>query len=598
MSTFPILVTLSTLGLCVLFFVLSSDIKANDPIEWFRKQPEIRGLFFSFAVPLLLACLLKLSNEFWLTTGLFWIAVIFLGPCVLVLGIAATSEAFSERKEADDLATGRAQLEAAKTKYLGMITAWPAPQVTPGPFEIVLPSTIPETPPLGPDFFNIEHPSRGFYHADIEQAWQRAATSSQTVSFGFTDEQRFRHQFVVGATGTGKTTFLSAQIADDLQRVARNEASLFIMDSQNELIQDIANLDVFSSDGPLAGKLIYLEPDPDYPLALNIFDVNKQRMATLSSKDRMMLESGAMWMVEFFLSSLVKSEASPHQDIFLNYLIPALMQIPDATIFTLKELLEPAKSKNDRSPGYERYKQYFGRLRPDHQQWLAERMHSPELAVTRNAIRTRLDGFTARGFFHDMFISPRNKLDLSAELQGSKVILINTMKGLLKNGTEPFGRFFLARLLQATEERMFIDRGARMPVFAYIDEAGDYIREEPNVAELIDKARKQNVALTLSVQRTTDINANVLDALQRAAIQASGLKTPMWNIALDGAEPLPVQVPNVRFQDLPKMRRDEHDKMLRTMRDRFCSSASLSPAAPSLIPSGPDDEPPTRPANY
>ena len=321
-------------------------------------------------------------------------------------------------------------------------------------------------------------------------------------------------------------------------------------------------------------------------------------MAALSSESRMMLESGAIWMVKFFLESLVRAEASPHQDIFLTYLIPALMQIPDATIFTLQELLEPAKGKNQPPPGYEKYKQYFGSLRPAHQQWLRERMHTPELAVTRNAIRTRLDGFTAHGFFHDMFASPRNKLDLSAELQSSKVILINTKKGLLRGGTEPFGRLFIARLLQATEERMLIDREVRLPVFAYIDEAGDYIREESNIAEMVDKARKQKIALTVAVQRTSDMNANVLDALRSATIQCWGKIAPVWNVAVKGTEPIQVQVPNVRFQDFPKMTREQHAAMLDDMHERFCSPASPAPAVTPPTSATPDDDEPTAPAKY
>jgi hypothetical protein len=341
------------------------------------------------------------------------------------------------------------------------------------------------------------------------------------------------------------------------------------MDSQNELIPNLAKLNVFAPGEPLHGKLVYLEPDPDYPLALNIFDVDKDRMAGLSSRERMLLESGAMWMVEFFLSSLVKTESSPHQDIFLNYTIPALMAIPDATIFDFKNLLEPAKVKGGPT-GYDRYKQYFGNLRPDTQQWLAERMHSPELAVTRNAIRARLDGFTSRGLFHDMFSHPRNKLDLFTELQSSKVILVNTMKGLLKSDTEAFGRYFIARLLQAMEERMFVSKGERMPVFAYIDEATDYIAEEENIAELIDKARKQNVALILAHQRLEQIrSANVLDALKHVAIQCQGAKPPNFNITLSGTNSVGIQVANVRFDQLPQMTRSQHQASMTEMRERY-----------------------------
>jgi hypothetical protein len=405
----------------------------------------------------------------------------------------------------------------------------------------------------------------------------------QTSPFDIPEENRFRGQWIVGAPGAGKTTFISAMIAEDLKKVARNEASIFVMDSQNELIPDIARLEMFAPGRPLHGKLIYLEPDPDFPLALNIFDTNKALMGTLTSKDRAMLESGAIWMVEFFLSSLVKSEASPHQDTFLNYVIPALLAIPNATIFTFKELLEPAP-KNAPPPGYERYKQHFTSLRQDTQDWLRDRMHSTELAATRSAIRTRLDGFTARGFFHDMFMHPRNKLDLFEELQNGKVILVNTMKGLLKNGTEPFGRYFIARLLQAAEERMFLKRGTRMPVYAYIDEASDYISEEKNIEELINKARKQRVALVIANQMASQIVSLVVrDALGRMGIQCRGEppanrgEAPDWEISFGKSSPTKVIVPNVNFAKMPRMSDLEFEAMLNDMRYRFSGNAPAQP---------------------
>jgi hypothetical protein len=428
--------------------------------------------------------------------------------------------------------------------------------------------------------------------ADVVRQYLRgtplAALFEAQVPFQIPEATRFRHQWIVGDTGAGKTTFISSLLMDDFARVARNEASVFVMDSQNELIPDIARLQIFAPGQPLYGKLVYLEPDPDFPLGLNIFDVDQRRLSQISSKDRMMMESGAMWMVEFFLSSLVKADASPHQDTFLNYLVPALLAIPDATIMTFKDLLEDG--------GYDRHKEHFSGLREDTQRWLANRLHSKEVAVTRNAIRARLDGFTARPIFHDMFAHPRNRFDLFAELQESKVILINTMGGLLKTATQPFGRYFIARLLQAAEERMFLARGNRLPVFAYIDEAADYIAEEQNVEELMSKARKQNVGLIFANQRPSQITSpTVRDALARAAIQCQGTANtkgpPTWTISLDRGNPVKVAVPNVRFQDMLKMTGEQHAALMADMRVRY---SVIGTKHPETVASKPQREEPTQ----
>jgi hypothetical protein len=418
-------------------------------------------------------------------------------------------------------------------------------------------------------------------------------------TFTFPEDARFFGQWIIGEPGAGKTTFISTMIEEDLQKVARNEASVFVMDSQNELIPDIAKLELFAPGRPLHGKLIYLEPNPDYPLGLNIFDINKSRQSSLSSsEERMMLQNGVEWMVDFFLSSLVKSDETSRQGTFLTYLIPAILAIPDATVFTLQDLLEPARTKGGET-GYDRYKQHFGGLRENTQKWLRERMHSIELAVTRNGIRDRLEGFVARDLFHDMFKHPHNKLDLFQELQSGKVILVNTKGALLKKNLEPFGRYFIARLLQAAEERMFTERGNRLPVYAYIDEAHDYIAEEENIEELKNKARKQKVALIIANQMESQITMPLVrEALGRMAIQCRGEppvakdEAPVWHVSLGKQEPVRVSFPDTQFSKMPKMSEGDYQAMLQKMRERFSTRSGHTPSAQST--DTPVSEEPTR----
>lgn len=69
-----------------------------------------------------------------------------------------------------------------------------------------------------------------------------------------------------------------------------------------------------------------------------------------------------------------------------------------------------------------------------------------------------------------MFTHPKSKLDLFTEMNAGKMILISTAKDLLKeNGTEIFGRFFIAMIAQAAQERAVLPVSERLPIFVYID---------------------------------------------------------------------------------------------------------------------------------
>lgn len=399
------------------------------------------------------------------------------------------------------------------------------------------------------------------------------------IPFELPLQERFRHQWLVGAHGTGKTTILSAQIIRDLDGVSEGKCSVVLIDSQNEMLPELARLSRFGPGGDLQGKLVYLEPDPDFPLALNIFDVRQERLGSLSSAEREQLMRGVMQMTNFFLKSLVKADTSAHMDIALQYLIPAVLAIPNATIAKLKELLEPG--------GYQKFEKEgcFRSLDPEVRQWLHERLADPKspgaaaVRMTLDAIRLRLDGFLADSMFRRMFRSPRSKLDLFDELQSAKVILVNTKKGLLKEGTETFGRFFIAKLLQATEERMLIGKSSRLTVFCYIDEASDYIAYEQTVADLIDKARKQKVALIVANQSEDQIRSDaVLSALHRVGIQIRALEPGKASITMRG-ETCNVDVRDVDFGSMQRMSAAEWQTILDDMHERYATRPQHEPAA-------------------
>jgi hypothetical protein len=400
----------------------------------------------------------------------------------------------------------------------------------------------------------------------------------------FTLDKRFRHQWVLGAHGSGKTTLLSHMILNDLQLVAENKASVFVMDSQNELIPQLAQLRLFAPGQPLEGKLIYLDPEPEFPLALNIFDLDSERLSAARPKDRAILERGAFDMVEFFLSAILKMDVSSHQEVMLKYLVPAVMAVPNATILTLRDLVDDG--------GYQKYVSHFGALDPEVQQWLKSRLHDKEYSVTRTAIKVRIDGFLADSLFRQMFRSPRNRFDLFEAMQSSKVILINTNKALLKGNTEAFGRFFIAKLLQATEERMLLTKGDRLPVFAYIDEATDYIADEKNIAELIDRARKQRVALILAHQREEQIKSpNVFDALRHVGIKCTPYTFPYWIAQVGSDAPIELKVPPTDFGAMPRMDLKDWALMIQHMHDTFGieTAAPVQALQATEPPQKPDD---------
>lgn len=395
------------------------------------------------------------------------------------------------------------------------------------------------------------------------------------VPFGIKQENRQTHQWIMAKWGAGKTTLLSAQIAADLERVARNECSIMVMDSQNTLVPDIARLKLFAPGQPLHDRLIYIEPSMKFPPALNIFDRNAERFKGLDEDKQYELDMATFEMMEFFLSSLLEFNLTSKQNVPFKFILPAVLSVPNATLRTLQEML-----KDD---GWKKYKDKVVGLDPEVIDWFEEHYREPAAAggrtqrkdvyaESREEIYYRIEGIYADRLFRRMFAQPRKKLDLFEQLQNGKVILINTKKGVLRKGVEPWGRFFIAQLLQAVEERSLVARADNLPVYCYIDEAGDYIAKERNIEKIFTQARKQLVSMVLAHHKPSDIKEPaVWEALNDAGIRVSPVSRGVFHFQVPEEKiDTVIQVPPIFFEKQDRMSQEEWNIVLAEQRAKWC----------------------------
>ena len=433
------------------------------------------------------------------------------------------------------------------------------------------------------------------------------------VPFPLPEQARFAHQWILAPQGAGKTQAIQFQFLRDLPKVANNEASIIVMDSQGDLIRNIAGLKLFADGEPLEDKLVLIEPDPEHPLALNIFDMGKDRLDQYSVRDKERLTNSTLEMLTYVIGSLSDTEMTPKQQTLFRYVLRACMQIPDATIHTFAELLS----------GTDKYKTHIDMLEGPARLFFETQFHDVQFKQTKQEVAWRLMYLLENPTFERMFANPRSKLDLFTELQSSKVILINTDKDLLKDKrTEMFGRFFIAMLLQSAQERASLQREHRMPVFCYIDECHDYIANDTNITTLLDQARKMNIGLILANQRCAQVSPTVLDALCNVSIKqaralsdsdahtlARNMQTTPEFLSLQPEQTfatsirgvtrsaLSLQVPFLQLETLERMSIEDHNDIRARMQRNYCISAQLPninpphEPEPTVAPSEVDTKP-------
>jgi phage pi2 protein 07 len=327
------------------------------------------------------------------------------------------------------------------------------------------------------------------------------------VPFEIPQKTRFEHHWIIGGTGHGKTNAIGNLLIDDLQRVADNEASIVVIDSQNSLIPMLAHLPFFAEGGLLDGKLILIDAsDVEYPVALNLFDVGLQRINSYSLLNRERLLNTAAEVMEFILQSLLGAEMTSRQSTLFGYSLQAMQLIPEATIHTFRELMQPNGRKT--------FAPYLANLQGRAREFFETQFDADIFRQTKQQVVARLFAICENRTFDRMLSNPQSKLDLFTEINTGKVILINTAKDLLKQqGTEIFGRFFLALIAQAAQERATLPASKRLPCFVYIDECQDYLSTDSNFTMILEQARKQNVGIIAAHQYVTQLSPKTLDSL-------------------------------------------------------------------------------------
>lgn len=321
------------------------------------------------------------------------------------------------------------------------------------------------------------------------------------VPFSIPDELRFEHTHIVAGSGHGKTQTLQYQIAGDLEDVDCGNKSVIVIDSQGDLISNILAADRVDPD-----RIVLIDPeDVLFPVCLNLFSVGQDRLADYDLVDQERLTNSIIELYDFVLGSLLSAGMTQKQSVVFRYVTRLMFHIPNATIHTLRELMEPG--------GTITYREQINQLSGTAKRFFETEFDSKEFTATRSQVLRRLYGILENQTFERMFSHPQSKLDIFTEINAGKLILINTAKSLLKeNGTEIFGRFFIALIAQAAQERATIPDWDRLPTMVYIDEAQDYF--DRNVAIILAQARKYRVGMVLAHQYLGQLEPKLQEAFE------------------------------------------------------------------------------------
>jgi len=412
----------------------------------------------------------------------------------------------------------------------------------------------------------------------------------QNLPFVLPDEARFSGHWVLSPPGRGKTTLLHSMVMEDIRRPG---AALILMDSKGDFINPLRDLK------SIEDRLVIIDPDPKNPVAINPLDIAHADLA--QSVD----------LLEYLFASLLEFKMTAMQTTLFRSVLRALVTaFPNPTLETFRDLLTNGTAK---------YQEHIKQLPPDLQDFFyndfPERNYADRRREVLQRLRLLLDNDTMRA----MLTAARTRFHIGEAMDTGKIVIINNSKARLGDqGAEFFGRFFIAQVLAAAQQRSTRRSDQKPPVYFYIDECQTVIARDEKIPTILDECRSQNIALIMAHQRSRQITSeNVLDALSNCAIRFANSDdeartlAPRLRTSPDFLQSLgrgrfaayvrdtttaavAVSVNRVDFREHPALSPTEQTALADRMRHAYGTPLPLAPPTNPAEPLAATEEPPPR----
>ena len=315
---------------------------------------------------------------------------------------------------------------------------------------------------------------------------------NQNVQFGIKTDDRRRHIYVVGKTGTGKTTLLENMVIDDI----RAGKGVGLVDPHGDLAKDIINY----IPEERIDDVIYFDPsDTSHPIAFNPLE-------KVRDEHRHLIASSIMAVFE----KIWPDVWSARMQYILNNSLLALLEFPNATLLGIMRLLSDKKFRKEvvsnlTDPVVKSF-------------WINEfGQYSDRLAVEAvAAIQNKVGQFVANPLIRNIMGQPHSTINLRNAIDEGKIIIANLSKGQIgEDNSALLGAMLITRIQMAAMSRVDIPEEERRDFYLYIDEFQNFSTE--SFSNILSEARKYRLSLTLAHQYIAQLidenNTTVRDAI-------------------------------------------------------------------------------------
>lgn len=311
---------------------------------------------------------------------------------------------------------------------------------------------------------------------------------NQLTAFGIKRSDRRNHLYILGKTGTGKSTLLETLIMDDVNK----GFGFALLDPHGDLVKKIKLQIPWSRHDDV---IDFDAADLTQPYGFN-------PLANISAGKRPLASSG---LIQVF-KHLWQDSWGPRLEYILRNCLISLLDYPKANLADILRLLSDKKFRDEVIPfitngqvkdfWIKEYDKYTERLK----------------AEAISPIQNKVGAFLSHPLLQRILTKPEKPLSLRKIMDEGKILLVNLAKGSIGEDTSNLlGSLLISRFDLAALSRADIPEENRKDFSLYLDEFHNFTTN--SLVLMLSELRKYRLSLVLAHQYLSQLEMPIRDAV-------------------------------------------------------------------------------------
>ncbi|MBI5414612.1 type IV secretion system DNA-binding domain-containing protein [Candidatus Peregrinibacteria bacterium] len=296
-------------------------------------------------------------------------------------------------------------------------------------------------------------------------------------------DDRMRHFYIIGKSGTGKSTILEQMIRQDLQ----NGSGMCLVDPHGDLVEAV--LPYIPRER--ADDVILFDPgDLERPMGLNLLEAEGDDQKEFIAQETLSI----------FIKLFGEEIMGPRLQHYFRNGVLTLMSDPEegATLIDLPRLFtdsayEKLKVEKVKNPTVKAF-------------WEKEMAKTGQREKEEMIpyFSSKFGPFVTNRQIRNIIAQQKSGFDFRKVMDEGKILLVNLSKGKLGDlNAKLLGMIMVSKIQMAAMSRVDMDESERKPFYLYVDEFQNFVTE--SFTSILSEARKYRLGLVVAHQYISQI---------------------------------------------------------------------------------------------